>query len=153
MSLDLSEPVEKAFSNIAQAAIEFGSNFEGTMRSMLSQALSITTTSNNLIVQAFTALANAVTETIAQMMAKAAAMGLVKLALSFLPGGGVVTGGGPGPKMPGPVPFSMSPDRGGNTFIIQSINSRDAMESIINPTGSFRRANDRLRDISVAAMG
>lgn len=146
------EPITKSFTAIQEAAQQFGSNFQSSLSGMLSRALSITTTSNNLIVMAFASLANAVTQTIAEMMARAAAMGLVKLALNFVGGGGGVDakiGKVFGAKM-GASPLSAG---GGNTFVIQSINSRDAMESIMNPTGSFRRANDRMRDINAAAMG
>jgi hypothetical protein len=148
---EVSDPITKALTNVQEAAVQFGSNFEGSMRSMLAQALTITTSSNNLIVMAFTSLANAVTQTLAEMMARAAAMGLVKLALNFLPTGGVDAKIG---KVFGATSSPMSAMRGGgNTFVIQSISSRDAMEDLLNPTGSFRRANDRMRDISVAAMG
>lgn len=146
----MSDPVVKAFSRVQEAAVQFGSNFQGSLTSTLTQALSITTTSTNMIVMAFTSLANALTATIAEMMARAAAAGLVKLALSFLPGGGAVSAGA---KIGATFAASSRMGGGGNTYVIQSISARDAMDDLLNPTGSLRRANDRVRDISIAAMG
>ena len=144
-----SDPIVKAFSRVQEAAAQFGTNFSGSLSSTLTQALSITTTSNNMLVMAFTSLANALTATIAEMMARAAAMGLVKLALNFLPGGGATS------KINSvfgatSAPMSAMRAGGGNTFVIQSISARDAMDDLLNPTGSLRRANDRMRDISIA---
>ena len=148
---DASEPMRKSFTAIQEAAASFGSNFEGSLRGTLMQALSITTTSNNLIVQSFTSLANAVASTIAEMMARAAAAGLVKLALSFIPGGGAISAGA---KIGATFGTSMrAGGGGGDTYIVSSINQADAYANLTNPTGSLRRANDRIYDLRVAAMG
>lgn len=40
---------------------------------------------------------------------------------------------------------------GGNTFIIQTINARDTLQSLLSPTGSMRTANSRLREVAAAS--
>ena len=40
---------------------------------------------------------------------------------------------------------------GGNTFVVQSIDSKSALDALVNPTGSFRGANDRLREVAMAS--
>ena len=145
----IEDPVTKAFDRVQEAAAQFGTNFAGSLSSTLTQALSITTGSMNLMVQVFTSLANSVVATLADMMARAAAMGLVKLALNFLPTGGASVAS----KVGGLSLARTSMAGAGNTFVIQSINTRDALDDLMNSTGSLRRANDRMRDISIAAMG
>lgn len=40
---------------------------------------------------------------------------------------------------------------GGNTYVIQSIDAKSVLQSLVAPSGSMRRANDRLRDIAAAS--
>lgn len=144
-------PLEKSFNAIREAAERFGASFQSSLTATLTRALSITTQSNNLIVQSFVSLANAVVATIAEMMAEAAAAGLVKLAVQV--GVGFATGGAGAPVAAmrmAPVAAGRST---GNTFNISAINARSVIEDLTNPTGSLRRANDRIRDIAVAQMG
>ena len=37
---------------------------------------------------------------------------------------------------------------GGDTFVLQSIDMKDTLQSVLAPTGSFRRSNTRLREIA-----
>lgn len=46
--------------------------------------------------------------------------------------------------------FAIQPQQG-NTFIIQSIDSRSVLDDLLSPTGSFRRANDRLAELGAVA--
>ncbi len=143
-----SEAISKPLDAVHQAALRFGSNIEGAFRTAFSNVLNITTTSTNAVVQLFTALANGILQTISDMLAEAAARGLIDLALSFIPGGDVASKVG---KLA--TKSTMSAGRGGDTYVIQSFDSRSTMQELVNPTGSFRRANDRLRDIAIAQAG
>jgi len=53
-------------------------------------------------------------------------------------------------KVGGKIAGVNSAGGGGNTFVLQSIDSKSAMESLLSPTGSFRGANDRLREVAMA---
>lgn len=44
---------------------------------------------------------------------------------------------------------SMAP-AGGNTYVIQSIDAKTALDSLVSPTGSLRRANDRVYEVAMA---
>jgi hypothetical protein len=64
--------------------------------------------------------------------------------------GGTQFGGSPTSgvaSQPGSQPMGM---QGGNTFIIQTINAKDTLQSLISPTGTMRSANSRM--IEVAAV-
>ena len=64
--------------------------------------------------------------------------------------GGTQFGGSPTSGVavgPGAQPMGM---QGGNTFIIQTINAKDTLQSLISPTGTMRSANSRM--IEVAAV-
>lgn len=144
------EAISKPFDAIHSAAMRLGQNLEGTFRSAFSSILAITSSSTNLVVQLFTALANGILQTISDMLAEAAARGLVDFALSF------VSGGTSAAAKVGSVFKSQPLSAGrstGNTFVIQAIDARSAMDDILNPTGSLRRANDRVRDIAIAQAG
>lgn len=142
------DALTKPLDSVHQAALRFGANIEGAFRTAFSNVLNITTTSTNAVVQLFTALANGILQTITDMLAEAAARGLIDLALSFVPGGDVASKVG---KLA--TKSTMSAGRGGDTYVIQSFDSRSTMQELVNPTGSFRRANDRLRDIAIAQAG
>lgn len=142
------DAITKPLDSVHQAALRFGANIEGAFRTAFSNVLNITTTSTNAVVQLFTALANGILQTVSDMLAEAAARGLIDLALSFIPGGDVASKVG---KLA--TKSTMSAGRGGDTYVIQSFDSRSTMQELVNPTGSFRRANDRLRDIAIAQAG
>lgn len=79
-----------------------------------------------------------------------------QLLLNFIPGIGPVASGVSGGIIDSTIGGGVGIPRarvglaGGNTFIIQSIDSKSALQAIMAPTGSIRRANDRISEISRA---
>jgi len=63
------------------------------------------------------------------------------------PIGGFISGVGAGV-----MPHAMAP-AGGDTYNISTLNAKDLIQEIVSPSGQLRRANDRIRDVSLAAMG
>lgn len=91
-------------------------------------------------------------------VAEAAAQYGIGLGLSLLSGvpgfgwlapvGAVVSGvesksGGGGKK-------SLAPS-GGDTYFISTLNAKDLVQELTSPSGQLRRANDRIRDVAIAA--
>lgn len=145
------DSISKPLDAIHSAAMRLGQNLEGTFRSAFSSILAITSSSTNMVVQLFTALANGILQTISDMLAEAAARGLIDFALSFATGGTSSAAAKVGSVFKS-QPLSAARSTG-DTFVIQAIDARSAMDDIMNPTGSLRRANDRVRDIAIAQAG
>lgn len=61
--------------------------------------------------------------------------------------GNVTVGGGSA----GAPTSAMAPQGGGNTYVIQTFDSRSTLQSLVSGGGSFRRANDRLSEIGAAS--
>lgn len=88
---------------------------------------------------------------ILQTFEEAALKAGIGLGLDFL---GTAIGGPIGGfigKVGGKLAGINSARGGGNTFVVQSIDSKSAMDAILSPTGSFRNANDRVREVAMAS--
>lgn len=147
----VSDSIEKPLDRIHAAALRFGQSIEGAFRNAFTSILTITSSSTNLITQMFASLANGILQTVADMLAQAAAKGLIDLALSFLPGGGITSK--IGSLATNVATSTRMTQGGGNVYNISSFNSRDTLDDLLNPTGSFRRAGDRMRDLAIANAG
>lgn len=117
--------------------------------SNIENAINNVVSGTQTIGQAFGSLMQGILQSI---LSAAAEMG-IGIGLSILGtaiGGPVGTFiGGVGGKLAGTN--SLSPSMGGNTYVIQSINSKDTLDALVSSTGSFRSANSRISDVAMAA--
>lgn len=110
----------------------------------ISSAVNSVVSGTATIGQAFTGMVESILQDIA---AKAAEYGIGMFLMTF---------GGPlapvGAAMVGASGLSTTPapGGGGNTYNIQSIDTKSVLQSLTSPTGSMRRANDRIRDVRMA---
>lgn len=108
----------------------------------------------------FRAFISAIKQQLAELLATEA----MKLIIGLITHGGAAvvtgvlsgTGSGPGnvasasPVDPFGGAFGAS-QAGGNTYVINTISAKDVLGELISPTGTFRRAGDRVRQIAMAA--
>lgn len=139
-SLDRTKAAMEASKRIIEASqMSIASNISSAVRSIIS--------GTQTIGDAFRSLVGSIMADIATAAAEQG-IGLGLMAIGLAVGGPVGAFiGGVGGKLTGGT--SAKQASGGDTFVIQTINAKDVVQSILSPTGSFRNANDRVRELAV----
>lgn len=140
------ERIARVFDRIASLADSFGGRLASNFGQTLSRVTQIVARSNNLLVQLFVDLTNAITGTVSQMLAQLAAGGILQGlgALIGGPVGGIV--GAAGGRIIGG--HAAIPTSGGNvTYNINTMSPASVLSDLTSPTGTLRSANSRVGEL------
>lgn len=133
------EGVAKSMARNQQAIASFASYSEVAFTNLFGRMLAVQTRSQNLIVNLFADLANAIVGAVAQRAGAAVGGWFVDLALSFIPGGGALKGA------------AKSSLGGGDTYNISLLDTSTLAASAISPTGGLRSAGGRVRIVEAVS--
>lgn len=139
------------YQRIQAATDAFGQRLTSGFAQSFARITQIVTNSNNILVQLFAAVANAIVGTITDMMAKLAAGGILKL-IGFAVGGpvGAAIGTVGDRIIAGSSSKPVSGDfgaRGGNTYNINTLSPASVLGELTGVTGSFRVGNSRVGEL------
>lgn len=127
---------------VNQAAFGISTSVSSAIMSLVTGAQSLGQAFTQLIRDIFRSIAEAIADYLGQQVA-----GWIVTGVGALVGGPTGTAIG---KIGGAIRGSSMAPAGGNTFILQSIDSKSVLDSLVSPTGSMRRANDRVREVALA---
>lgn len=142
---DTGDKINKALDRTEQRLAAFGSNLESAFSRTFASLTQITSRSNNILVQLFTDLANAITQTITEMLAKLAAQELVRFGASII-GAFLNPASAAAPDRAIPVAGDFGA-RGSTTYNINTLSPASVLGELTGVTGSFRVSNSRVGEL------
>lgn len=135
----LTKAQQTAMEVAMQAGYQIQASVTQAVMSIVTGAQSLGAAFRQLIMNIFASIAEAIAQYLGQQVAGWIVTGI-----------GIVTGNPGIIKAGGAIRGASMAPAGGNTYVIQSIDSKTALDSLVAPTGSLRGANDRMYEVSMA---